>query len=210
MKNLFRVYLLPALVAILLLLLVHTYVLTQYVSDGALVEWGIEPSDRLLVNRLAYSRTHPPQVGSKVVFLHPYLSDHPVCFASCAALPGDTVWFEPQQQLITPQRSTPEAQPIVVPAKGQDVEVTPYNAKILWHLLRLERSFVTYRESGELLIDGRKVKTVAFLDDYYWLKTNATTYGLVPLRFMLGAPLCVSFGMKDGVLRLDRMFLMIE
>lgn len=210
MKTVFRVYILPVVVAATLLLLVRSFVLTQYASDGALIEWGIHPGDRILVNKLAYSSARPPKLGDKIVFEHPLMPDHPVCFAACTALPGDTLWYQPASGKIAPTATCPADHPIVVPSKGQDMQVNPYNARIYWHLLRLERAFVTYRENGELLIDGRKVKTVAFLNDYYWLATNATTYGMVPLRSMLGAPFCVSYGMKDGTLRLDRLFLTIE
>jgi signal peptidase I len=210
MKTVFRVYILPVVVAATLLLLVRSFVLTQYASDGALVEWGILPEDRILVNKLAYSSNRPPQRGNKIVFEHPLMPDRPICFATCTALPGDTLWYDPTSEKIIATKSTLKAHPIVVPAKGIDIDITPYNARIYWHLLRLERAFVTYCENGELLIDGRKVKTVAFLNDYYWLSTNATTYGMVPMRSMLGAPICVSYGTKDGTLRLDRLFLTIE
>ncbi|MBO5698566.1 MAG: S26 family signal peptidase [Bacteroidaceae bacterium] len=210
MKNFIKYYIIPLLIALGLLVVVQRFFITQYTSSGALVEWGIEPNDRILVNRWAYRSSSPPERGDRVVFHHPYMPEKPICFATCKALPGDTLWYDTELNTFALQSQVKTAVPIVVPEKGVDIEVTPYNARLLWHLLKLEKAFVTYRANGELLINGKRVKHVAFLNDYFWLSTHATTYGLIPLNAILGAPLCISFGMKEGSLRFDRLFLTFE
>jgi signal peptidase I len=210
MKQFLKYYILPMLIALCLLVVVQRFCITQYVSSGALVEWGIEPNDRILVNRWAYRSLSPPQRGDRVVFHHPYMPEKPICFAACKAIPGDTLWYDTERNIFEQKCRSNDAVPIIVPQKGVDVEVTPYNARLLWHLLKLEKAFVTYREGGELLINGKRVKHVAFLNDYFWLETHTTTFGFIPLNAMLGAPICISYGMKDGDLRFDRLFLTIE
>lgn len=206
----FRLYILPLLLALVVLVIVRYFFLTQYVAEGSIAEWGVHPGDRILVDRTAYTFNKRPQVGDRVAFRHQQHTDVPVCLATCTALPGDTVWMDTKQQRVSSCRQSSDDQPLVVPAAGQEIHITPYNARQLWHLLRKEGAFVTLRHNNEILIDGRLVKTVAFLNDYYWLETQHMPYGLVPYRALIGQPFCVSYGVKDGVVRLDRFFLRLN
>ena len=206
----FRLYILPLLIAVLVLVVVRYFFLTQYVAEGSIVEWGVHSGDRILVNRLAFVGGARPQVGDRVAFPHQQDPKAPVCLATCTALPGDTVWMDIEEQRVSSIRHSATDKPFIVPAAGQEIEVTPYNARQLWHLLRKEGAFVTLRENNEILIDGRLVKTVAFLNDYYWMETQHVPYGLVPYRALIGKPFCVSYGMKDGTIRFDRLFLLLH
>ena len=206
----FRLYILPLLIAMLVLVVVRYFFLTQYVAEGSIVEWGVQAGDRILVNRMAYSGKNRPQAGDRVAFRHQQQPEAPVCLATCTALPGDTVWIDTERQRVSSRKRSHADKPLVVPAAGQEIHITPHNARQLWHLLRKEGAFVTLRHNNEILIDGRLVKTVAFLNDYYWLETQHMPYGLVPYRALVGKPFCVSYGMKDGVIRLDRLFLRLN
>ena len=206
----FRLYILPLLIAALVLVVVRYFFLTQYVAEGSIVEWGVHSGDRILVNRMAFVGDSRPQLGDRVAFRHQQRPEAPVCLATCTALPGDTVWMDTERQEVYALRRSQTDKPLIVPAAGQEIEVTPHNARQLYHLLRKEGAFVTLRENKEILIDGRGVKTVAFLNDYYWMETQHVPYGLVPFRAFIGKPFCVSYGVKDGAIRFDRLFLLLN
>ena len=206
----FRLYILPLLLALVVLVIVRYFFLTQYVAEGSIAEWGVQGGDRILVDRTAYQYDKRPQAGDRVAFRHQQQPESPVCLATCTALPGDTVWMDTDRQRVSSRRRSRTDKPLVVPAAGQEIEVTPYNARPLFHLLRKEGAFVTLRPNNDILIDGRKVKTVTFLNDYYWMETQHVPYGLVPYRALVGKPFCVTYSMQDGCLQLDRLFLRLN
>ena len=206
----FRLYILPLLLALLVLVVVRYFFLTQYVAEGSIVEWGVQGGDRILVDRTAYQYDKRPQAGDRVAFRHQQQPEGPVCLATCTALPGDTVWMDTDRQRVSSRRRSRTDKPLVVPAAGQEIEITPHNARPLFHLLRKEGAFVTLRHNNDILIDGRKVKTATFLNDYYWLETQQVPYGLVPYRALVGKPFCVTYSIQDGTLQLDRLFLRLN
>lgn len=206
----FRLYILPLLLALLVLVVVRYFFLTQYVAEGSIVEWGVQGGDRILVDRTAYQYDKRPQAGDRVAFRHQQQPEGPVCLATCTALPGDTVWMDTYRQRVSSRRRSRTDKPLVVPAAGQEIEITPHNARPLFHLLRKEGAFVTLRHNNDILIDGRKVKTATFLNDYYWLETQQVPYGLVPYRALVGKPFCVTYSIQDGTLQLDRLFLRLN
>lgn len=206
----FRLYILPLLLALLVLVVVRYFFLTQYVAEGSIVEWGVQGGDRILVDRTAYQYDKRPQAGDRVAFRHQQQPEGPVCLATCTALPGDTVWMDTDRQRVSSRRRSRTDKPLVVPAAGQEIEITPHNARPLFHLLRKEGAFVTLRHNNDILIDGRKVKTATFLNDYYWLETQQVPYGLVPYRALVGKPFCVTYSIQDGALQLDRLFLRLN
>ena len=206
----FRLYILPLLLAMLALVVVRYFFLTQYVAEGSIAEWGVQGGDRILVDRTAYQYNKRPQAGDRVAFRHQQQPEGPVCLATCTALPGDTVWMDTNRQRVSSHRRSQTDKPLVVPAAGKEIEITPHNARQLFHLLRKEGAFVTLRQNNEILIDGRKVKTATFLNDYYWLETQHVPYGLVPYHALVGKPFYVTYGMQDGNIRLDRLFLRLN
>lgn len=206
----FRLYILPLLLALLVLVVVRYFFLTQYVAEGSIVEWGVQGGDRILVDRTAYQYDKRPQAGDRVAFRHQQQPEGPVCLATCTALPGDTVWMDTDRQRVSSRRRSRTDKPLVVPAAGQEIEITPHNARPLFHLLRKEGAFVTLRHNNDILIDGRKVKTATFLNDYYWLETQQVPYGLVPYRALVGKPFCVTYSIQNGTLQFDRLFLRLN
>ena len=209
-RHKFRLYILPLLLAVLMLVVVRYFFLTQYVAEGGIAEWGVQSGDRILVNRLSYAGGARPDEGDRVAFHHQQHPDAPICLATCTALPGDTVWMDTKALRVASRRRSHADLPLVVPAAGQEINVTPHNARQLWHLLCKEGGTATLRDNKEILMDGRTVKTVAFLNDYYWMETQHVPYGLVPYRALVGKPFCVSYGVKEGSLRLDRLFLLLN
>jgi hypothetical protein len=118
--------------------------------------------------------------------------------------------MDTDRQRVSSRRRSRTDKPLVVPAAGQEIEITPHNARPLFHLLRKEGAFVTLRHNNDILIDGRKVKTATFLNDYYWLETQQVPYGLVPYRALVGKPFCVTYSIQNGALQLDRLFLRLN
>ena len=109
----------------------------------------------------------------------------------CSALPGDTVWVDPERRLILPARTSPDARPVVVPRSGQAVNLTPHNARLMAYLLtHYEHVEAQPTDSGRLLVGGRETTRVRLRNDYYWIETRPDSFLLVPHRALVGKILC--------------------
>lgn len=99
----------------------------------------------------------------------------------CRALPGDTVWIDPNRQLILSGAVTSEAKPFIVPGRSHDVTVTPYNARLLCYIMRhYERCRVRIDQYNRLYLDGKLLRRVRLARDYYWVETLPHSYVLIP------------------------------
>ena len=106
---------------------------------------------------------------------------------TCRAVPGDTVWIDPVRRLVLPARTSPDAQPIVVPGKGRSVHVTPHNARLLaWLLQTYEHSRVTLTREGGLQMAGSRITRVKTSQNYYWIETQPDSFRLVPHCELVG------------------------
>lgn len=206
MKAFVRKIALPVLLAAILLLAVRFLLLSHIVmSAGApssgkpsrqhafvsLTWYGLRlPGESLWsYHRLGYRQ---PEHGELLVYR--LVGDNKSTAAVCRALPADTVWIDPVRQKVLPARTSPDAQPIVVPARHRKLRVTPYNANLLAYLLRtFENTRASVNSRRELLMNGRTLSSVSLAKDYYWLETSPSAYVLVPHDALVGKCFPVNF-----------------
>lgn len=106
----------------------------------------------------------------------------------CRALPGQTVWIDPVRRIIIPGRTSPDAQPIVIPGQHQSVRVTPYNARLLAYIMQQYEhcANVQVDQQGHLLLGGQPLAHVRLMRDYYWIETRPDSFVLVPHDALVG------------------------
>ena len=61
---------------------------------------------------------------------------------------------------------------VVIPAKGQRIDVTPGNMHLLCQALRRYEDCAAEVAGGRLIVDGREAKALIFGRDYYWLQSE--------------------------------------
>lgn len=200
-----RKIILPILLAATLLLAVRGLLLCHMrLPDNAALP-GLGPGGHVLVCLTYYGLRLPgeplwgyhrwgyaePEVMDNVVFAPSATAgkppEVPLMAGTCRAVPGDTVWIDPVRRLVLPARTSPDAQPIVVPGKGRSVHVTPHNARLLaWLLQTYEHSRVTLTREGGLQMAGSRLKRVRTSQNYYWIETQPDTFRLVPHCELVG------------------------
>ena len=106
------------LVAVALMLLVHTFLFTQVEMRANRPDLGLLPGDRVLVSRMSYGVRLPfaqmwgyhrwgkgtPERGEMVVFDYPGVSNQ-ISMDRVSGLPGDTVWVDSDEEafFVVPQ-----------------------------------------------------------------------------------------------------------
>lgn len=109
---------LSLLVAVALMLIVHTFLFTQVEMRVTRPELGLLSGDRVLVNRMSYGVRVPfagmwgyhrwgkgmPERGEMVVFDYPGVSDN-ISVDRISGLPGDTIWLDNEEDafFVVPQ-----------------------------------------------------------------------------------------------------------
>lgn len=197
MKTL-RKLILPVLIAAVSLLAVRGLLLTHMRMEGADAPAGMQPGSHVLVSLTWYGLRLPgeslwgyhrvgyrvPAEGDPLVFTLP---DEQTAAGTCRAVPGDTVWTDPVRRLILPARTSPDAQPFIVPGRGRSVAVTPANAHLLCRLMRrYEGSQVRIDQHARLWLKGTELRRVRPTRDYYWIETRPDHYALVPHSALVG------------------------
>ncbi|MBQ8673854.1 MAG: S26 family signal peptidase [Bacteroides sp.] len=114
--------------------------------------------------------------------------------------------------------------PLVIPAKGKPVKVTPWNITLLCNTLRLhEQRSAEIRQDTLLCIDGQPVQEVTFTQDYHWVTSDnpaniadSRLFGFLPKSHIIGRATHIGLsldkdrGWSDGKIRWKRMFKRIE
>ncbi|MDD7079158.1 MAG: S26 family signal peptidase [Prevotella sp.] len=106
----------------------------------------------------------------------------------CKALPGETIWIDPERRIIIPGRTSPDAQPICIPSSHRSIMVTPYNAHLLAYLMQNYEHCNTVRVNkfGQLELDGQPMKRVKLLRDYYWVEMPPDSFTIIPHDALVG------------------------
>lgn len=126
-----------------------------------------------------------PECDERVVFSAS--TDGGTSVGVCRALPGDTVWIDPQRRRVLPARTSPDAQVVVIPRRGNAVSVTADNAFFYASLLnRSEHVFAEVGAHGELLVNCNEMSEIRFTNDYYWLETAPDVYDIVSHEALIG------------------------
>ena len=177
------------------------------VTDGSLRPALVE-GDRLLVMRLWGDNL--PRKGDVVVYRDPLPMGGGLCLARCLSLPGDTLWIH----MDTPAADSADApkvrawRSVVVPRRGEPVEVKPWNKSLLANALRLhEGANVCEGPDGEaLVVDGQLMRQIPFTRDYLWLAADgrqgrgydSRMYGFLPVDYVIGRGVRVSYSKALG------------
>ena len=130
-----------------------------------------------------------PAEGDPLVFTVDDGHHTPMTMAGvCRALPGQTVWIDPVRRIVIPGRTSPDAQPIVIPGQNHSVRVTPYNARLLAFIMRQYEhcTSVEVDTLGHLLLGGQPLTKVRLMRDYYWVETCPDSFILVPHDALVG------------------------
>ena len=199
MKAIVRKIVLPVLLAAIMLLAVRFLLLSHMTMPSKACLPDVRAGQRAFVSLTWYGLRLPgenlwgyhrlgyrqPACGELLVYRLPGTADNVA--AVCRALPADTVWIDPVRQKVLPARTSPDAQPIVVPARRKRLRVTPYNAQLLAYLLTTyEHSRARVNRQRQLEMDGRVLLSVTLSKDYYWLETSPDVYAVVPHDALVG------------------------
>lgn len=195
----------PVLLTASLLLVVRGLLVTHVQLPPDTAVYGLQPNQHVLVSLTYYGLKVPgeaiwgyhrwgyrvPEWGDAILFNLPrpkvQHGPGPETVGICHALPGETVWIDPVRQKVLPARTSPDAQPIVIPQRGRRIKITPHNARLMAYLLRTyEKGRAEANAQGELLIDGEKVHSVKTTRDYYWMETRPDAYVMVPHDALVG------------------------
>lgn len=102
--------------------------------------------------------------------------------------------------------------PIVIPASGMEVKLTPENLSVYWRVIEAYEDHDIKQENGKILIDGQETDTYTFKYDYYFMmgdnrhnSEDSRIWGFVPETHVVGKPLFVFFSYeKDFGIRWGR------
>lgn len=119
------------------------------------------------------------------------------------ALPDDR-WL----MALGVQESDTTLRPLVVPGKGKEIVVAPWNATLLCNTLVLHEHRRAEVRGDTLYLDGKPVRTCRFTQDYCWVGTNnplnlsdSRLFGFVPHSHLVGRATCIWFShMPDASL----------
>lgn len=195
----------PVLLAIFLLLAVWGLLVAHMRLPAGTNVAGLPSGQHIWVLRTAYGLRIPgenlwgyhrlgykmPQEGDAVLFNLPagngMVSSGQKVAGVCRNVPGDTVWTDPPRKLILPGRTSPDASPLTVPARGMSIKVTPYNARIYACIMRHhEKGNAKVDNKSRLYVNGKETDTVKFSHNYYWIETLPDSFLLVPHEALIG------------------------
>lgn len=218
MKSFLRKYILPLVLAGLLLAVVKTFFMEQYAVPTSCMSIGtLLPGDRVLANLTAYDFLgwkNSPRHNELIAFHNPFGRTYPIaqrsiCISRVAALPGDTVWMDMDNKYASVYQASSAALPFVLPKAGEKCAVASHTAYLLWNALRLQENVATCLVNGtSLRRNGLPLDSVVFRNDCYWVDG----YGMVTHDLLAGHVFCVSFSLDETAptfqrLRRDRFFL---
>jgi signal peptidase I len=137
----FKTYILPLFVALLVIVGLRTFVVTQYVlTDSTAAPTGLMAGDRVLVNKLAYLQGRSP-IRQYVAYRLPDNNQH-TTIDRCLAAPGDTVYWHPGAKQISLKRKTSKDLMAIVPKGHYWMERGSYSYGFISRALLVGRAFV--------------------------------------------------------------------
>lgn len=178
--------------------------------------------DRVLVNKWAYGlrrpycqwtgyeRYKPRKVlkGDWIAMNQPDVQPNALpdtsklCVGHVLACPGDTIWMGMQGRVsMHRDYSRGCIWPLVVPARGKFVRITPWSAHLYALTIKRHEDVETAEiKNDSLLVDGLYSEYFRFHRDYYWVISgdennfyDSRTFGFVPFEFVLGRVVSVVY-----------------
>ncbi len=165
-----------------------------------------------LVNRWAYGYRLPWNASSRwnyhtagknewLTYNQPVVSrdDKPdttaVCIGRCAALPGDTLWYNNETGRISHHRDRKNgfSHLLLVPARHKKHRITRDNLRFYAITIMLHEPVKASIVNDSLCVSGRIVSEYTFQQDYYWISTDdpknlldSRSFGFVPHASLIG------------------------
>ena len=184
----------PYVVLICLIVCLRLFIISPIVLPGnrhalvSLTYYGLRvPGEQMWgYHRWGY---RVPAKHDKVVFTCSDTRDREFTLTGrCQAGPGETIWIDPVRQIVIPGRTSPDAQPIRIPAHNSSIRVTPYNARILAYLMQHYEhcNNVRVNRFGQLEMDGQTLSRVRLLRDYFWIEMRPDSFLLIPHDNLVG------------------------
>jgi len=185
--------------AVLLAVLLRIFAIGSYAVTFAGLEPTLYKGERILVNKWDYGQV---KRGDLIVFHDPSEKGSKILIGKVMAQPGDVIYMDHDFCFTTAVnlRDTLPAQPIMIPLKGVETPVRPWNSILLCNTLVLHEHKKAEVKDGELLVDEKPVTHWTFSKNYYWvmtdndsLLTDSRSFGFVPEDCLIGKPMCIWF-----------------
>ena len=102
-------------------------------------------------------------------------------------------------------RDMSKSHPFVIPARGREVKVYPWNVTLLYNtIIRHEGRQATVK-GDTLWVEGKPVQAYTFSKNYYWMASNnpvnlcdSRLFGLVPDDHLIGKAWLIWFSSRKG------------
>ena len=233
-------------VAILLVLLLRGFAFTTCLILSEGMEPTLKEGEFVLVNEWSYGlrtpftaffgyhrwREQPVQRGDVAVFNNPApkqqlaVDRREVYINRCVAVPGDTLWVDARFSTVAARKpddgNSTAFYPLVVPGKGMDVQIYPWNITLLRNMVVMHEKKKAEIVRHTLYVEGKPVQRYAFENDYYWMHSDnpgnladSRLFGPVPHNHLIGKALLVWFSKEKGTglfhgYRRERFFRKVE
>lgn len=109
------------------------------------------------------------------------------------AAPGDTLWYDNKNGLIDSKPSTQFQHPLIVPAKGQKLDITDDNIRFYAITIMLHEPSKVCIIDDSLCVSGKMVDSYTFSQDYFWIhnvdtlhQPDSRSFGFVPYKSLIG------------------------
>jgi signal peptidase I len=184
------------------------YHITGSYNTSKLEEWGVHLNDFgeqnmksgvFPLNAAQYEKVKSMGGDVKVEFI-----DGPSNHVSTNIFPHDTVHFK---------WSVDNFGPLVMPAKGATVNLSPENIKLYERLISVYEHNTLETKNGKFIINGAETATYTFKQNYYWAmgdnrhnSEDSRYWGFVPEDHIVGKPLFIWMSMGNGGIRWNRLF----
>jgi signal peptidase I len=103
--------------------------------------------------------------------------------------------------------------PLVIPAKGATVTLTPENIKLYERIIIVYENNTLATSNGKFVINGAETTSYTFKQNYYWAmgdnrhnSEDSRFWGFVPEDHIVGKPLFIWMSKGDNGIRWNRIF----
>ena len=103
------------------------------------------------------------------------------------------------------QADSTDSHPFVVPGKGKEIKVYPWNLTLLCNTIRHHEGRDVMVKNDSLWVDGKVVTSYIFKKDYYWMVSNnpvnlsdSRLFGWVPHDHLIGKAFCIWYSNRKN------------
>ena len=181
------------LCAVLIAVLLRVFAIGSYSVPFEGMEPSLHKGERILVNKWNYKRV---KRGDIIVFHDPSTSEgDKTLVGRVMAMPGDVIYMDHafNFSMAVNLQDTLPAQPIMIPLKGVETPIRPWNATLMRNTLTLHEGLQSEVNGGVLYIDNKAVHTYTSKQSYYWVMTDTDNtlsdsrlFGFVPEDHLIG------------------------